>query len=222
MQQTTFKKNKEAGFSLIELLVAISVMMVITGAATSLLVGAFNVRAREDQRTEATGDARRALNILSRELANAGYQLPAGLTYTSPAGAALVPVNGLLPTDSDAQSITFVANLDAGSGNNDVSGDDEALKFQFVQDGGGSFLVRSALNGTGGSIVLANRIDGAQFEYLNTANNPVAVAQAVRVRITMLVTLNPVGQRGQAGYQAPSQVRLSSIVDLRNATLGTF
>lgn len=205
-----------------ELLVAMCVMIVITGAATTLLVGAFNVRSREDQRTEAIGDARRALNILSRELANSGYQLPGGLTYTSVAGAAPVPVNGLIPGDCDDESITFVANTNANLGDRDVNDDNEALKYQFFQNGNNNFLVRTDLQPGGDSIVLANRIDGVDFEYLNDANVPVAVDAAVRVRITLLVTLNPVGTPGSNGYQAPSQETLSSIVDLRNATLSTY
>jgi Tfp pilus assembly protein PilW len=207
-----------------ELIVAMCVMMIITGAATSLLVGAFNVRSREDQRTEAIGDARRALNILSRELANSGYQLPGGLTYTSAGGAAPVPANGLIPGDCDDESITFVANLNAslGAGDRDVNDDSEAVKYQFFQNGPNNFLVRTDIRPGGDSIVLANRIDEVNFEYLNQANVPVAVNAAVRVRITMTVTLNPVGLPGSNGYQAPSQERLSSIVDLRNATLGTY
>jgi Tfp pilus assembly protein PilW len=207
-----------------ELIVAMCVMMIITGAATSLLVGAFNVRSREDQRTEAIGDARRALNILSRELANSGYQLPRGLTYTSAAGASPVPMNGLIPSDCDDESITFVANLNAslGTGDEDVNDDSEALKFQFFQNGDNNFLVRTDLRPGGDSIVLANRIDEVDFEYLNDANVPVAVTAAVRIRITMVVTLNPVGQPGTTSYHPPAQERLSSIVDLRNATLGTY
>jgi Tfp pilus assembly protein PilW len=224
MRQTRQTTNREAGFSLMELIVAMCVMIIITGAATSLLVGAFNVRSREDQRTEAIGDARRALNILSRELANSGYQLPTGLTYMSPAGSALVPANGLIPGDCDDESITFVANLDAnlGTGDQDVNDENEVLKFQFFQNGENNFLVRTDLQPGGDSIVLANRIDEVDFEYLNDANVPVAVAAAVRVRITLTVTLNPVGPPGSNGYQPPSQERLSSIVDLRNATLGTY
>jgi type II secretory pathway pseudopilin PulG len=207
-----------------ELIVAMAVMIVITGAASTLLVGAFNTRSREDQRTEAIGDARRALNILSRELANSGYQLPGGLTYMSAAGSASVPANGLIPGDCDDESITFVANLNAnlGAGDSDVNDDSEALKYQFFQNGNNNFLVRTDLQPGGDSIVLANRIDGVDFEYLNAANVPVAVDAAVRVRITLLVTLNPVGSPGSVGYQAPSQETLSSIVDLRNATLGTY
>ena len=223
MRPTTQTTNPQAGFSLMELLVAMCVMVFITGAATSLLVGAFSVRTREDERTEAIGDVRRSLNILSRELANSGYQLPQGLSYTSSLGVNAVPPNGLLPADCNDTSITFVANLNGNSGNKDVNGADEALAYQFVQNGDDGALVRRALNG-GASQTLANNIDGVQFDYLaadgtDTSTN---VSRAVRVRITVWAELNPVGQPGTTSYQPPSQVRLASEVDLRNVTLGTF
>ncbi|HEX8632793.1 MAG TPA: hypothetical protein VF703_01425 [Pyrinomonadaceae bacterium] len=221
MRQTTQTKNGEAGFSIMELLVAMCVMMVITGAATSLLVGAFNVRSREDQRTEAIADARRALNIMTRELSNSGYLLPPGLTYNSSAGSGAVPLNGLIPGDCDATSISFVTNL---NGNGQVNDADEATKYQFLQTGGSSFLVRNDLNPPNDTLVLANRIDGLQLVYLDADGNDVTtnVANATSVRINLWVSLNPVGQVGSASYQPASQVRLSSDVNLRNATLGTF
>jgi Tfp pilus assembly protein PilW len=207
-----------------ELMVAMCVMVFIMGAATSLLVGAFSVRTREDERTEAIGDVRRALNILSRELANSGYQLPPGLSYTSAFGVNGVPANGLLPADCDATSITFVANLNANSGNRDVNGTDEALTYQFIQDGTDGSLVRRDLNGGAASQTLANNIDGVQFDYLTADGTDTSadVSQAVRVRITVWAELNPVGQAGTTSYQPPSQVRLASEVDLRNVTLSTF
>lgn len=234
MQQTAHAVKKEAGFSIMELLVAMTVMIFITGAATSLLVSAFNVRGREDQRSEGTADARRALNIISREVASAGYQLPRGLTYAAPGGNQFVPANGLIPEDCDAQSITFVTNINAQGDFNPpggvsteppnyaIAGADEAIKFQFVQDGASNFLVRKDLI-TGDSLVLANRIDGVQFDFLNSTGAVAAtIAEATSINIRLWVTLNPMGQPGSMGYQAPSQVTLSSRVSLRNARLDTF
>ena len=234
MQQPAHAVKKEAGFSIMELLVAMVVMIFITGAATSLLVSAFNVRGREDQRSEGTADARRALNIISREVASAGYQLPRGLTYVAPGGNKFVPPNGLIPEDCDATSITFVTNTNAQGDfdppggistappNYAIAGADEAIKFQFVQDGGNNFLVRKDLV-TGDSLVLANRIDGVQFDFLGS-NGGVAptISEARSINIRVWVTLNPIGQPGTAGYQAPSQVTLSSRVSLRNARLDSF
>ena len=226
--------KKEAGFSIMELLVAMAVMIVITGAATSLLVSSFNVRAREDQRSEGTADARRALNIITREVASAGYQLPKGLTYAAPGGAVSVPANGLIPEDCNATAITFVSNTDAHGDFNPqdaataappdfaIAGANEAIKFQFVQDGASNFLVRKDLI-TGDSLVLANRIDGVQFDFLDsTGVVTAAIGEATSINIRVWVTLTQVGQPGSTGYQAPSQVTLSSRVSLRNARLDTF
>lgn len=234
MRQAAHTVKKEAGFSIMELLVAMTVMIFITGAATTLLVSAFNVRGREDQRSEGTADARRALNIISREVASSGYQLPRGLTYAAAGGNQIVPANGLIPEDCNATSITFVTNTNAqgefdppGGVSADppdfaIAGADEAIKFQFVQDGGSNFLVRKDLL-TGDSLVLANRIDGVQFDYLDSNGNVAAsVGEATAINIRVWVTLNPMGQPGSAGYQAPSQVTLSSRVSLRNAQLDTF
>lgn len=234
MQQPAHDVKKEAGFSVMELLVALTVMIFITGAATTLLVSAFNVRGREDQRSEGTADARRALNIISREVASAGYQLPPGLTYAAPGGNKFVPANGLIAEDCDATSITFVTNTDAQGEFNPpsgvsadppshaIAGADEAIKFQFVQDDGNNFLVRKDLL-TGDSLVLANRIDGVQFDFLDSTGAVAAtIPQATSINIRIWVTLNPMGQPGSAGYQAPSQVTLTSRVALRNARLNTF
>jgi type II secretory pathway pseudopilin PulG len=231
MQHTAHRTNKEqAGFSIMELLVAMTVMIFITGAAATLLVSAFNVRGREDQRSEGTSDARRALNIITREVANAGYQLPRNLTYVSGGVTKNVPANGLIPEDCGAQAITFVANLNAQgtfdtpntAPNFQIAGADEAIKFQFVQDGGSRFLVRRDLL-TGTSLVLANRIDGVQFIFLDANGNVAAdIANATSINIRLWVTLNPVGKAGTAGYQAASQVSLTSNVQLRNARLDTY
>jgi len=111
-----------------------------------------------------------------------------------------------------------------GAGDLDVDDPDEALTFQFAQDEGKGYIVRRDLRPGGESQTLANGIDGVQFVYLNStgADTSADVSQAVRVRITLWTTLNQLGQPGTASYQRPSQVRLTSDVDLRNVTLHTF
>lgn len=220
------RRDGESGFSLVELLVAMLVMTVVSGAAMSLLLGSFNVRVREDQRSEGISDARRALNTISRELSSAGYALPPGMTYSASGGTQSVPPNGLIPEDCDQTQLTFVANLNGldGTSDNDVVDLDEGVKYQFVQEGGGlNYLVRKDLN-LADSSVLANRLDGVQFDYLDAAGNDLSAnkAAAVSVRVTLFVTLNPVGRPGTAGYQAASRVNLTSLVNLRNVNLGTF
>src|SRR5919199_1453088 len=64
-----------AGFSLLELMVALGVTMVIMVAAGRMLAMSMNVRTRENQRTEAVADAQRALQAITRDVSNAGLGL---------------------------------------------------------------------------------------------------------------------------------------------------
>ena len=223
MYTSTPKARGQAGFSLIELLIAMVVMMVITAAASTLLVGSFNIRSREDHRSDALADARRAMNILTRELANSGYKLPRNLTYTNSAGAVFaVPRNGLLPADCDGQSVAFVANLNAmdNATIGSINDPDEAIKYQMISDAAGnSYLVRRELRPLGKTEVLANRVDGMAVQYLNSAGNDTAanLTQAATVRVRVWVNLRASGTPGSPGYQPPRQAVLDSAVALRNS-----
>src|ERR1041384_4232809 len=94
--------NHQSGFSLIELTIAMTITITILGLASTLLAGSFNIRSREDRKSDAIADVQRALNIMTREISNAGLKLPSGLTYVSS--------NGIVKDDSDSQSIRIVSN----------------------------------------------------------------------------------------------------------------
>jgi prepilin-type N-terminal cleavage/methylation domain-containing protein len=214
-------KNQEAGFSLIELLIAMGIIIVGMGLASTLLAQSFSIRSREDTRSDAIADAQRALNIMSRELANAGF----GLTD-----------NGLVPADCNASSIRIRANLNAYLGqttSNVVTDRDEDVKYiMYVDDAAERrYLVRYDVNLTApmNQTVLANRIDSLNIVYfdangnqLNVATTPALAASASRLVLTVGVTLPAVGARGASNYQPPSQVQLTSSVVLRNARLLTY
>src|SRR6476660_427629 len=68
-------KNGSSGFSLLELLIAMVITMALMTAASTLLANALRVRSRENQKTDALADTQRAINIISREIANAGFNL---------------------------------------------------------------------------------------------------------------------------------------------------
>src|ERR1044072_4600548 len=122
------EQKSQQGFSLIELLIAMTVTIVIAGIASNLVAQSFKLRAREDTRSDAIADAQRALNIVSREIANAGF----GLVD-----------NGIVPGDTNSGSIRFRANLNActrDSSGNPVSGSeavvdkDEDVKYTMYND----------------------------------------------------------------------------------------
>jgi len=224
------KLNSERGFSLIELVIAMAVTIVIASIASTLVAQALRMRAREDSRSDAIADAHRALNIVSREIANSGF----GLID-----------NGIVPGDTGTGSIRFRANLNAytrdAAGNlvagaGSVTDRDEDIKYTMYNDDVANrhYLVRydailGAVDQREGTTVLANRLDSFQLQYfdsagneLNVAADPSAVINTWKVRLTVGVILPAEGQPGSPGYQPQSVVNLVSDVVLRNSSQITF
>lgn len=220
-------QKSQRGFSLIELLIAMTVTIVIAGIASTLVAQSFRMRAREDARSDAIADAQRALSIVSREIANSGF----GLID-----------NGIVPGDTGPGSIRFRSNLNAytrdGSGNpiagaSEVIDRDEDIKYSMYNDDAANrhYLVRYdvTLGGREGTTVLANRLDSFQLQYFDSSGTqldvgatPDAVKLAWKVRITVGVVLPAEGQPGSPGYQPESTINLVSEVVLRNASQITF
>src|ERR671912_1049492 len=107
---TTVTTQNQKGFSIVELTIAMTLTLIIAGASATLLSQSFRMRSREDKRSDAIADAQRALNIVSREIANSGF----GLID-----------NGIVPGDTGDGTIRFRANLNAytrDNAGNPVSG----------------------------------------------------------------------------------------------------
>src|SRR5215216_5815652 len=92
----------EAGFSLIELMVALGVTLVIMAIASQMLAMSMAVRTRENQRSEAIADVQRALQTMTREISNAGLGLGGQ--------------NGLVDGDSGSLALRVRSNLNAFCG----------------------------------------------------------------------------------------------------------
>ena len=214
------RATRSAGFSLIELMVALAVTMVIMTISARLLAASLGVRSRENTRVEAISDVQRALHTMSREIGNAGL----GLRDTTGLG---IPNNGIHPTDSDADQIRVRANLNAFSGDADTLDSDDSgsedVVFAIINNftGGdleGQRLITRQDVRTGRISPLANRVDALQFEYLKGDGTAAASpAQAARVRITVGVLLRAVGRPNTPGYQPASRTQLVSDVALRNS-----
>jgi len=239
----TKRSHNETGFSLIELIIAMAITMVIMTLSCGLIAAGFNMRSREDRKSDAIADVQRALNIMTREISNAGLKLPSGL----PAIAS----NGIVTNDSDTDELRIVSNLnglpDPANGfstDTDVTDTDEDLKFLMYVDAdlGQRYIVRYEKNGTNQTTVLANRIDSLVFRYYDekvtydttvaadgtcditnvlnaagTAETEVSPSAAKFIVIAVGVTLPAVGTFGSDGYQPPAQIQLTSDVVLRNS-----
>jgi prepilin-type N-terminal cleavage/methylation domain-containing protein len=81
------KMKRESGFSLIELLVAMTVTLIIVAATLGLFQYALNVNASGTQLSNINGNLRSAMNLVTRDLLQAGQGYPTG-------GVALPTGNG--------------------------------------------------------------------------------------------------------------------------------
>jgi prepilin-type N-terminal cleavage/methylation domain-containing protein len=223
--------HSAAGFSLMELMVAMAVTLVVMGIATTMIAQSLRVRSRENRRSEALADTQRALNLMSREIGNAGFRMR---------------TNGIVWEDSnDNKSIRVLANLNKYTGevDNGVTEAGEDVKFFITDDV--QYLVRYDRNSPDPfqKTVLANRIYSMRIYYFdqdvdyNTGDcdAPVEVttpgaaqltnaniANAKYVVIAMCVDLPAEGTPNSPGYQPASQTLLVSDVALRNTDLFNY
>ena len=224
------KQRTSAGFSLVELLIAMVITMALMTAASTLLANALRSRSRENQKSDALADTQRAINIMSREIANAGFNLTG---------------NGIVAADSGPNQLRVRSNLnrfdydpsvtDTMRGSIGEAGEDITYFLKEVEKT--KYLARHDLYGTG-STVLANRIDSMNIHYFDqkvtytaapsddditspsaTELTGVNVANAKYIVVAVSVTLDEVGTRGSPGYQPPYSVLLCSDITLRNTSL---
>lgn len=224
------KKAPSGGFSLLELLIAMVITMALLTAATTLLASALRVRSRENQKSDALADTQRAINIMSREIANSGFKLNN---------------NGIVAADSGLNEIRVRSNLNkydydpsvSDASRNNVQDPGEDITYFLNEADNTKYLARHDQFGSG-STVLANRIDSMNIHYFDrivtyTApqagtdiTNPSAAevpkANAKYIVIAVSVTLDAVGTPNTAGYQPPYSVLLCSDVTLRNTDLWSY
>ena len=203
-------RGREAGFSLIELIIAMGLTLTVMSMASILLAEAFGVRTREHTRVEAIADAQRALNILSREVANSGFGLDG---------------NGVVAADSDAETIRVRANLNSfgGAGAQNATTDaDEDLIFSIINNGGERLIYRHDVNSGVPPSPLADRVDSLGIVYLDEDDAEVAPGLAKKVRLTIGVLLPQVGVEGSPGHQLASRTQVTSEVTLRNGDLTSY
>ena len=195
------KKRGMGGFSLLELIIAMTITLILLGITTVAMSGALGARERESSRTDALTAAQAAINVMSREISNAGY----GLTN-----------NGIVIADSNAQKLHFRANTK----NDNLTTTDVDEDITYYYDASSQSVVRYDANTTPSTTGVINQISMVTFQYFDyTDSNStptvgvVPTANTGRVRITLIVILPEV--QGQPKNQT---VTLTSDVTLRNST----
>jgi type II secretory pathway pseudopilin PulG len=224
------EKNPNRGVSLFELLIAMAITMTLMTAAATLLAGSVRMRNRENQKSDALADTQRAMNIMSREIANSGFNLTN---------------NGLVQADSGLNSIRIRSNLnrfDFSAGVSEesrlnVQDEEEDITYFINEADNTKYLARHDRFGNG-STVLANRIDSMNIHYFdqkvtytsppggsditNWSDDEVTPENAKYIVIAISVTLDQIGVPGSPGYQPPYSVLLCTDVTLRNWDLWRY
>src|SRR5215217_4440546 len=213
MTETNTRKL-EAGFSLIEFTFAMAITLTVLGLTSGFLASSFNVRSRENQKTDALADAQRALNIMTREIANSGF----GLAN-----------NGIVEADSTASAIRIRSNLnafDSQTTSNSISDRNEDVKYSLYSAGSDSYIVRLDIGTQNQTTVLANRVDtlniryfAAKVDYTASGSNCDISTTSPQVTqksdtkyivISVCVELLARGAPDSPGYQPASRVQLVS------------
>lgn len=240
-------KRSEAGFSLVELIIAMTITLVVLTIATTLIARSLNMRTRSNQNVDALADAERALNIMSREISQAGFNLQDnGIVEADSVidgnGNSTIRVRANLNryalcecpecpcASTDARANTITANEDSG----------EDIKFFIHPAGSTTLLARYDPNAPGGpeSTVVANRLDKMRVHYFaqrvtyntdlqncdirDSSQVEVLPSAAKYVVIAVCVRQQATGAPGSPGYQPAHNLLLTSDVALRNANLESY
>lgn len=202
-------EQNQNGFSLLELIIAMTITLLLMAIAATLFSGALGTRARESRRTDALTSAQAALNVMSREIANSGF----GLTN-----------NGIVAADSGQQRLHFRSNVV----NSNVVTCDPGEDLTYFYDANTRSIVRydrypatpaNCNAASGETSVVVNRISNVTFQYFDytgSSSTPTVVTTPTvntsRIRITVTVQLDQV--QGQPNNQT---VAFTSDVTLRNS-----
>jgi prepilin-type N-terminal cleavage/methylation domain-containing protein len=215
------RTSRQSGFSLLELMIALTITLVLMGLASTLVARSLRIRIRENQKSSSLADAQRALNAMTREIANSGF----GLSN-----------NGIVSSESGATSIRVRANLNAfdrKTTSNSVADSDEDVLYKLFADSTQSYVERIDINSGSRTTVLANRVDAMVIRYyaekvdytsgnctINTSATEVTDKTKTKYIVLLVcVQLPQVGTLGSPGFQPATNVQLVSDVSLRNSDL---
>jgi prepilin-type N-terminal cleavage/methylation domain-containing protein len=198
-------KKRDKGFSLIELLIALSVFAIITGGLfTSLTRGQKRFRYEQDV-LEAQQMARNAMDMMEREIRLAG--LPDRAYYDSASAGVANNEFAVGITTANSSNLIFEG---------DINEDGIVETVQYTLSG--TTLQRSAVaKGDAASLqTLAQNVSGLTFSYFNSDGNALAAPVATpanigRVQIALALTANQIDPDSRdirsVSMQGAAQVR---------------
>ncbi len=155
MMPTTKSSRTDRGFSLMELIIAMAITLSVMSMATTFIASALRIRSRENQKSDALADVQRALNVMSREVANSGFNLNN---------------NGIVGAESNSTRLRIRANLNrydytaTTNSRDNIVDEGEDISYFINVATNTKYLARHDLYG-GTKTVLANRLDSFNIHY---------------------------------------------------------
>lgn len=146
----------ERGFSLVELMVAMTVTLIVSGAIYGLLTSGSNAFRREPEVADRQQNIRVAMDLISRDVFNAGAALPTFaqvFTRADPAGGGCTGTQGLNGCgDPGTMGATAAANRAPGDGG-DASTNSDVLEIVTTSENCPPQTVCAGVPGSAGVIV---------------------------------------------------------------------
>lgn len=197
-------KNKERGFSLIELLIAMTLGLIVLGAMSSVFLTQRQTYDAQEQITDMVQTARAAMDMMSREIRMAGY---------NPANASF---NGITQDSSQLQ-IAADINGDGNIINIDESYDsNEHIVYEYYDQESVYPCQIKRKTGNGEFQPFAENIESFTFEYLGSDGNSTITTENIRqIRITITARTSKI-DRALDDYR---RYTLISLVTPRNLGL---
>jgi type IV pilus assembly protein PilW len=189
-------QNKENGFTLVELLIAIAIGLLVLGVLVSTFIIQRKTYDVQEQLAEMVQNARAAMDIITREAQMAGF---------NPSGAAF---NGI---PYSAGQLQISADL---NGNGVTTDANENIVYTF--DGANLEIDRDT---GGGAQTLAKNIQAFSFSYLDGGGNPTIITANVRqiqIAITARTAKLDSGYDANGGYRTYT---LTSLITPKNLSL---
>jgi type IV pilus assembly protein PilW len=197
-------KNKESGFTLVELLISMTISLIILAALSSTFLMQRKIYDVQEQIVEMVQTARAAMDMMTREIRMAGYD-PTGAGFDG------------ITYDADQLEIKADMYETNNTGNPDGDTDDSNEHIKYTMDSDYPFEIRR--NTGGGRQEFALNIQSFTFEYLDSAGNATTTTADIRqIRITIKARTS----KADADYSANNGYRthtLTSLITPRNLGL---
>ena len=211
------------GFTFIELLVSMVFTFILLGVVYAVYrVQAHTVKAQE-KRQEAQEYARAVLDIMVREIRNAGYNPSQTSSGANCAGTPTAGTPGLVSATSTLFKFTYDYRGSSSTPDGNCDDADEEITYEYQTPGpqscatGKGDIVRTA-NGTSEVLTDCN-VTGVTFQYYaqnsSTVMSPIVVGNIQRVKVSLTVQSKDPDEQ----FGGPQNSTVYSNIDLRNRGL---